>query len=98
MKRAQCLAELVWKSAFAGRSCFRVHTRFSADPWYKLNDSLEWIRQAPPVILLSNGELQLPLNVSESEMRRASKQQLQDLSKRRGEGKSRPLGGFGSSF
>jgi hypothetical protein len=31
-------------------------------------------------------------------MKRASKRQLQDLSKRKGEGRSRPLGGFGSSF
>jgi hypothetical protein len=40
-----------------------------------------------PVRLLDTGEPELPLDAGESQMRAASKTQLQDLSKRRGEGK-----------
>jgi hypothetical protein len=47
---------------------------------------------------LPNGEPQLSIDASPAEMNRASVAQLRDLSKRRGEGQSRPLGGFGSSF
>jgi len=47
---------------------------------------------------LPNGEKQLPIDASESEMKRASVQQLRDLSARRFEGKSRPAGSFGGRF
>jgi hypothetical protein len=61
--------------------------------------NLDWIKvpvvaaAAPaqePVTLLSNGEAQLPLNATQSAMRRASVTQLRDLARRRGEGQSRP--------
>jgi len=63
-----------------------------------LNDSLEWVRMTPSVGKLPSGEPQLPLNASEYEMRHASKEQLQDLSARKGEGRSRSTGSFGSKF
>jgi hypothetical protein len=47
---------------------------------------------------LPNGEKQLPTDASESEMKRASVQQLRDLSARRFQGKSRPAGSFGGRF
>ena len=47
---------------------------------------------------LPDGERQLPIDASESEMKRASVQQLRDLSARRFEGKSRPAGSFGGRF
>ena len=60
-----------------------------------LNDSLEWVRMTPTVGTLPNGEPQLPLNATPYEMKRASKAQLLDLSQRRGEGRTRPVGSFG---
>ena len=47
---------------------------------------------------LPDGTRQLPIDASESEMKRASVQQLRDLSVRRFEGKSRPAGSFGGRF
>ena len=47
---------------------------------------------------LPSGEPQLSTDASDSEMKRASVVQLSDLSARRGEGRSRPVGGFGSKF
>jgi hypothetical protein len=53
----------------------------------------------PAVRLLSNGEPELPLNASVAEMRAASKTQLQDLSRRRGEGRQpRSSGWHGAKF
>jgi hypothetical protein len=46
----------------------------------------------PQVRRLPNGEPELALDASVVEMRAASKIQLQDLSRRRGEGRSKPLG------
>jgi hypothetical protein len=43
---------------------------------------------------LPNGQTQLPIDASESEMKKASVQQLRDLSARRFEGKSRPTWKF----
>jgi len=60
-----------------------------------LHETLE----KPEVLgILPNGEKQLPIDASESEMKRASVQQLRDLSARRFEGKSRPAGSFGGRF
>jgi hypothetical protein len=60
-----------------------------------LKDSLD----KPEVLhTLPNGEKQLPTDASDWEMKRASVAQLRDLSARRGEGRSRPVGGFGSKF
>jgi hypothetical protein len=53
---------------------------------------------AEPVRLLPNGQPELPLNASEAKMRAASKEQLQDLSRRRGEGRQPHLGSFSSRF
>lgn len=62
-----------------------------------LKDQLDWNR--PEVVgTLQNGEKQLPLDASDSDMKRASVAQLRDLSKRRGEGQSRPTGAFGSRY
>ena len=47
---------------------------------------------------LPDGTRQLPIDASESEMKRASVHQLRDLSARRFEGKSRPTGSFGGRF
>ena len=61
--------------------------------------NLEWRKPevvapvtAPPaaVELLPNGEQQLPLDADAYQMRKASTEQLRDLSRRRGEGQSRP--------
>jgi hypothetical protein len=61
----------------------------------ELHETLE----KPEVLgTLPNGEKQLPIDASESEMKRASVQQLRDLSVRRFEGKSRPAGSFGGRF
>jgi len=61
----------------------------------ELHETLE----KPEVLgTLPNGEKQLPIDASESEMKRASVQQLRDLSARRFEGKSRPAGSFGGRF
>jgi hypothetical protein len=74
----------------------------------KLCDRLEWATKpatpapAPPsaesVRLLPNGEPELQLNASVAEMRAGSKTQLQDLSRRRGEGRQSRLGTFSSKF
>jgi hypothetical protein len=53
--------------------------------------------EKPQVELLPNGEPRLPLDASPDQMRRASTNQLRDLSHRRGEGRQRP-GAFGSRF
>ncbi len=52
----------------------------------------------PQVRRLSNGEPELALNASVVEMRAASKIQLQDLSRRRGEGRQQHLGRFAGRF
>ena len=52
----------------------------------------------PPVRRLSNGEPELALDASVVEMRAASKIQLQDLSRRRGEGRQQHLGRFAGRF
>jgi hypothetical protein len=49
-------------------------------------------------IIPGTNERQLPIDASVSEMRRASKAQLQDLSKRRGEGQHSKNGWHGSNF
>lgn len=49
-------------------------------------------------IIPGTNQRQLPIDASDSEMKRASVAQLRDLSARRGEGRSRPVGGFGSRF
>jgi len=57
-----------------------------------LKDKLIWIREAVEVFgTLPNGEPQLSINASESEMKRASVAQLRDLSARRAEGRVRVL-------
>jgi len=68
-----------------------------------LSSELHWSVWAPrvqplaEVRMLENGEPELPIDCSEQAMRRASKAQLVDLSKRRGEFTSRK-GWSGSSF
>jgi hypothetical protein len=54
----------------------------------------------PPRLVrrLPNGELKLPVNATEGQMRAASVEQLKDLLKRRGEGRSKPLGQIASKF
>jgi len=58
----------------------------------------ETLDKAEVLETLPNGERQLPIDASESEMKRASVHQLRDLSARRFEGKSRPTGSFGGRF
>ncbi len=53
---------------------------------------------AEPVRLLDNGQPELPLNASFAQMRAASKDQLQDLSRRRGEGRQPHLGRLTARF
>jgi hypothetical protein len=58
-------------------------------------------RRAQPVnevLIEGTNEVQLPLDASESQMRRATKVQLQDLSKRRGEFRQSRKDSFGSAF
>ena len=70
-----------------------------------LRDQLEWAQPAAPVasaapvapvapVPLPNGEIELPLDASEPEMRRASVAQLQDLDRRRNPNRKAPTYGF----
>jgi hypothetical protein len=69
-----------------------------------LHDKLEWKKPAEPVEVpkLPNGEDQLPLEISESHLRKASLTQLKDWKDRKkaadGIPYRRPSGSFGSRF
>ncbi len=69
-----------------------------------LADQIQWAVWSPrtqpveEVRTLSNGEPELPTDATESQMRKASRAQLNDLSKRKGEFTQNRRGSFGSKF
>jgi hypothetical protein len=65
--------------------------------WVKVK-SAPSLPPAEPVRLLDNGQPELPLNATDSQMYSASKEQLRDLSKRRGEGRQPHLGRLTGRF
>jgi hypothetical protein len=65
--------------------------------WVKVK-SVPSLPPAEPVRLLDNGQPELPLDAGESQMYSASKEQLRDLSKRRGEGRQPHLGRLTGRF
>jgi hypothetical protein len=65
--------------------------------WVKVK-SAPSLPPTKPVRLLDNGQPELPLNATDSQMYSASKEQLQDLSRRRGEGRQPHLGRLTARF